>query len=62
MAVVKSVFGKNAEGQEISLYTLTNGKGMKAVLTNLGAILVKLIVPDKDGKEDDLVLGFDTVA
>ena len=62
MAVVKSVFGKNAEGQEISLYTLTNEKGMKAVLTNLGAILVKLIVPDKDGKEGDVVLGFDTVA
>ena len=62
MAVVKSVFGKNAEGQEISLYTLTNEKGMKAVLTNLGAILVKLIVPDKDGNEGDVVLGFDTVA
>ena len=62
MAVVKSVFGKNAEGQEIYLYTLTNEKGMKAVLTNLGAILVKLIVPDKDGKEGDVVLGFDTVA
>lgn len=60
MAVEKSFFGKSPEGQDIILYTLSNSKGMEASVTNLGAILVKLIVPDADGKMDDVVLGFDS--
>ena len=59
MAVEKSIFGKSPEGQEISLYTLSNSKGMKASLTNLGAILVELFVPDAKGNVEDVVLGFD---
>ena len=59
MAVTKSVFGKSPEGKEISLYTLSNSKGMKAEVTDLGAILVRVLVPDAAGKVDDLVLGFD---
>lgn len=59
MAVTKSVFGKSPEGKEISLYILSNGKGMKAEVTNLGAILVRVLVPDAAGRVDDLVLGFD---
>ncbi len=59
MAVTKSVFGKSPEGKEISLYTLSNSKGMKAEVTDLGAILVRVLVPDATGKVDDLVLGFD---
>ena len=59
MAVTKSVFGKSPEGKEISLYTLSNNKGMKAEVTDLGAILVRVLVPDAAGKVDDLVLGFD---
>ena len=61
MAVEKSLFGKSAEGQEIYLYTLSNSKGMKAAVTNLGAILVSLMVPDKEGRAEDVVLGFDKV-
>ena len=59
MAVEKCVFGKSPAGQEVYLYTITNEKGMKAAVTNLGAVLVKLLVPDKDGKVEDVVLGFD---
>lgn len=59
MAVEKSVFGKTPEGQDIQLYTLSNNKGMKASVTNLGANLVSLLVPDKDGNLADVVLGFD---
>lgn len=59
MAVTKSVFGKSPEGKEISLYTLSNSKGMKAEVTDLGAVLVRVLVPDASGKVDDLVLGFD---
>lgn len=59
MAVTKSLFGKSPEGKEISLYTLSNSKGMKAAVTDLGATLVRVLVPDATGKVDDLVLGFD---
>lgn len=59
MAVEKTIFGKSPEGQEVYLYTLSNNKGMKAEITNLGAILVKLFVPDKNGKAEDVVLGYD---
>lgn len=59
MPVEKSLFGKSPEGQDIYLYTMSNAKGMKASVTNLGAILVSLLVPDKEGKVADVVLGFD---
>ena len=46
MAVTKSLFGKSPEGKEISLYTLMNDQGMKAEITDLGATLVRELVPD----------------
>lgn len=59
MAVEKSLFGKSPDGRDITLYTVTNGRGMKMAVTDLGAILVQLYVPDKNGKMDDVVLGFE---
>lgn len=61
MAVVKEFFGKTKEGAEISRYYISNSKGMKAGVINYGAILVDLFVPDKNGKAEDIVLGFDTL-
>lgn len=59
MAVEKCIFGQSPDGQEIYLYTISNRQGMKAAVTNLGAALVSLWVPDKDGNVADVVLGFD---
>lgn len=59
MAVTKRDFG--VEGQEATLYTLENSKGMKAEVTDFGAILVNLFVPDANGNVDDVVLGYDNV-
>ena len=59
MAVEKSLFGKSPAGQDVYLYTITNKNGMQAAVTELGAVLVNLLVPDKDGKLADVVLGFD---
>ncbi len=59
MAVEKSLFGKSPKGQDIFLYTMSNSKGMKVSVTNLGGIIVNLWVPDKDGNVADVVLGFD---
>lgn len=59
MAVNTSLFGKYPDGRDIMLYTITNKNGMQAAVTNIGAILVKLLVPDMDGRVEDVVLGFD---
>lgn len=59
MAVNATLFGKYPDGRDIVLYTISNQNGMQAAVTNLGAILVRLLVPDADGKTADVVLGFD---
>src|SRR6266511_5968256 len=56
--LTRESFGK-AEGQDIDLYTLTNAHGLEARITNYGGVLVSLKVPDKNGKFDDVVLGYD---
>jgi aldose 1-epimerase len=52
-------FGKTADGTEIQLFTLANAKGMKASISTYGGTLTSLLVPDKDGKMSDVILGFD---
>jgi len=54
-------FGKTPEGQQVRLYTLTNAKGLKAGIMTYGAIVVSLQVPDRKGKLDDVVLGYDNL-
>jgi aldose 1-epimerase len=57
-----SYFGKTAEGQEVRAFTITNAKGTKVKLLTRGATLAEWHVPDKNGKMDDVVFGFDDVA
>jgi aldose 1-epimerase len=59
--VEKQSFGTAPDGQAIDIYTLKNAKGMEAKITNFGATLVSLRVPDRAGKFDDVVLGFDSL-
>lgn len=59
MGIIKEKFGTMKTGEEIYLYTLKNKNGIEAKITNFGAILVNLLVPDKEGKLADVVLGFD---
>ena len=56
--VSKESFGKTSDGQNIDLYTLRNTHGVEAKITNYGGIVVSLKVPDRNGKFDDVVLGF----
>src|SRR5262249_43883875 len=58
--VNKQPFG-TADGQPIDIYTLTNAHGIEMRVTNFGGLIVSLRVPDKSGKLDDVVLGFDTL-
>lgn len=55
-------FGKMPSGERVSLFELKNSRGMRALVTNYGAILTELHVPDKTGKVDNVVLGFDQFA
>jgi aldose 1-epimerase len=48
-------------GKETSLHTLRNGNGMRVDVTNYGARLVTIIVADKNGKDTDVVLGYDNI-
>lgn len=57
--VVVSEFGVLDDGRTSHLYRLTNASGSHAELTDLGALLVSLNVPDRDGEYTDVVLGFD---
>jgi len=59
MSVNKESFGKTPDGKQVDLYTLTNSSGIRARITNFGAILVSLEVPDRDGNLADITLGFD---
>jgi aldose 1-epimerase len=56
---MKELFGITSDRAKVDLYTLTNGQGLEAKITNYGGILVSLMVPDRHGKLDDVVLGFD---
>lgn len=62
MGICKELFGKTKFGEEIYRYWIENTKGMRAGVINYGGILVNLFVPDKDGKTDDVVLGYDDLA
>ncbi len=62
MGVTKEAFGTTKDGIEVYLYTIENSKGMKAMVTNFGAILTALYAPNKSGKLDDVVLGYDRLA
>ncbi len=59
--VTKEGFGKTPDGQDADIYTLTNSGGAEVKITNYGGIVTSLRVPDRNGKLDDIVLGFDNL-
>ncbi len=61
MSIEISNFGQCSSGKTAKLFALTNSNNMKVNLTNFGAVLVNVFVPDKNGHIDDVVLGFDTL-
>ncbi len=54
-------FGKTHDGTAIEQYVLRNSHGLQATVITYGGVLQSLKVPDKNGKFDDVVLGFDDV-
>ncbi|MEZ6013528.1 MAG: aldose epimerase family protein [Planctomycetota bacterium] len=54
-------FGRTKSGAPAHAYVLRNDAGVEAVVTDFGATLVSLLVPDRAGNVADIVLGFDDV-
>lgn len=61
MSITKRLYGKTLEENDVSIYTLSNSKGMTAEISDFGGIVVSLCVPDKTGKIDDVVLGYENL-
>jgi aldose 1-epimerase len=57
----KENFERVIQGDTVSLFTLKNKNGITAQITNYGGRVVSLFVPDKDGKFEDVVLGYDNL-
>ncbi|MBR5288836.1 MAG: galactose mutarotase [Clostridia bacterium] len=60
MICEKKPFGVTKDGREVTAFTLKNG-AVSAVILDYGCTIQSLIVPDKNGKPVDVVLGYDTV-
>lgn len=54
-------FNASVDGKQTALYVLKNNAGAEACITNFGGRLVSMMVPDRDGKMRDVVLGFDNI-
>ncbi len=61
MGITKESFGKTQDGQTADLFTLTNANGLSAKITNYGGIVTSLMVPDRNGKMDDIALGYENI-
>ena len=59
--IEKRSFGMTSDGEAVEQYVLTNGKGASVSLITYGATVTNLIVPDKSGALNDVVLGFDNI-
>ena len=57
----KKAFGTTSKGVEASLYEISNGSGVRVLLTDYGAAVVSIFVKDRDGNERDVILGYDNV-
>jgi aldose 1-epimerase len=54
-------FQSAVNGDSTDLYVLKNANGVEVTLTNYGGRIVSVMVPDKEGQMNDVVLGFDNI-
>ncbi|MDD2474719.1 MAG: galactose mutarotase [Dysgonamonadaceae bacterium] len=57
----KSNFETEINGKQVHLYILKNNSDMEVCITNYGGRIVSVMVPDKEGEMQDVVLGFDSI-
>lgn len=59
--IQKRSFGKSSDQKPVDLYTLTNNRGVEVQIMTYGGAIVSLKVPDRSGKIEDVVLGYDNL-
>lgn len=59
--VTEELYGRMPDGREVRIFTLVNANGLRARVTEYGAILVSMEAPDRTGKSADLTHGYDTL-
>ncbi len=62
MSVTTKPFGTTAHGEAVTEYTLTNESGASVSILDFGGIVRRICVPDREGRLDDVALGYDDVA
>jgi aldose 1-epimerase len=62
LSVSRAPFGTLPDGRAVELFTLTNAHGVEIRAMTYGAIITAIYTPDRNGRRDDIVLGFDSVA
>ncbi len=60
--VEKTLYGKLPDGREVYQFTLKNKSGAAMKVINYGAIVTSLTAPDRNGKYEDVILGYDSLA
>src|ERR1041385_7330957 len=60
-SVSRAAFGKTPAGEAVDIFTLVNSHGLEAKIISYGGIVTSLRVPDRDGKLDDIALGYDNL-
>jgi aldose 1-epimerase len=54
-------FQKNVQGKKTDLFILKNANGMEVAVTNYGCAILSIMVPDRNGKYDNVILGHDSI-
>lgn len=57
----RAKFQKEIDGKKVDLFTIKNKKGMVVKITNYGARVEQILVPDRHGKLGDVVLGYESI-
>ena len=61
-SITRAPFGTTPDGRAVELFTLTNARGVELRAMTYGGIIVSLRTPDRTGRLDDIVLGYDSLA
>ena len=58
MSITQEDYGHTKDGRLVVEYTLKNENGMVVKIINFGAAVTSILIPDKKGNVDDVVLGY----
>lgn len=61
LGITSKPWGKTADGIEVTLYKLTNGRGMEVDIMTYGGIITRWLTPDRHGELGDIALGYDNL-